>query len=161
MPDDATSTAETTDTTTDTAGEAAKTFTQEQVNTFLAEQKRKIGDVSKFKADSAELAAIKEAQKSTDEKAADQLAAAKRDVADARNESLRYRIAAEFKLSEKQAASLAHITSEDGMRDVAEQLAASDVDRKKQGNFVPREGSTTHSADSAELETTRALFGSN
>jgi len=31
---------------------------------------------------------------------------------------------------------------------------------KKRGNHVPREGSTTHSADNAELETTRALFGS-
>ena len=104
------------------------------------------------------LAAIEEANKTEVQKSADRLAAAEKDVADARNESLRYRIAAEFKLTEKQAAALAHVSSEDGMRDVAEQLAASESDRKKHGNFVPREGNNAQAGDDPMRAMARDLF---
>ena len=49
MPDDATAAAEATAEAEAAANKAAETFTQEQVNSFLAEQKRKIGDVKELK----------------------------------------------------------------------------------------------------------------
>jgi len=42
-----------------------------------------------------------------------------------------------------------------------ERLVGRAGESKKRGNHVPREGSTTHSAESDERETARAIFGSN
>ena len=135
-----------------------KAFDAEYVDK-LRKEAAKYRTEAKANSDAArKLAAIEEANKTEAQKSADRLAAAEKDVADARNESLRYRIAAEFKLTEKQAAALAHVSSEDGMREVAGQLAASESDRKKHGNFAPREGTNPQSGGSDDLEVVRNLF---
>ena len=150
-------TGENTESTQETEGQTEQTsFTQADVERIVA---KRIGDVRPMKAAVKELAEIKESQKTEAQKSAERLAAAEKDVADARNESLRYKIAAEFKLTEKQAAALAHVSSEDGMREVAEQLAASESDRKKHGNFVAREGTTPPKpSDDPMREFTQRLF---
>ena len=169
MPDDA-STADTTttDTTADTTTDTAEqTFTQEQVNKFLAEQKRKIGDVKELKAAAVELAAIKESQKTDVQKTADRLAAADAEIAKIPAkvaEALRDHLVALHKIpAERAELFLTASDPERLLRQVAGLMADdadSDAERRKRGNHVPREGSTSHSADSDELQTTRELFGS-
>ena len=154
MPDDA-STADTTttDTTADTTDTAAKTFTQEQVNTFLAENRRNgvtPAEIEALKVAAAELATIKDAQKSTEQRAADRTSAADAEIAKIPAEDAElFLTASDPEVLLKQVERLVARGAED--------VAAS----KKHGNFVAREGSTSHSADSDELETARALFGSN
>ena len=165
MPDDATSTAETTDTTTDTAAETAKTFTQEQVNTFLAEQKRKIGDVSQLKAAAVELAAIKESQKTTEQKAADRLAAADAEVAKIPakvSEALRVHLVALHKIPAEDAELFLTATDPEVLLKQVERLVARGAEEvaasKKQGPFVPREGNNPKPGSSDDLEAVRSLF---
>lgn len=105
------------------------------------------------------LAEIEEANKTEAQKAADRLKAAETEAAEARREASRYKIAAEFKLSIDDAAALEHVATEDGMRMIAQRLAGLEVDRKKQGNHVPREGQQTSPADNDEKATARLLFG--
>ena len=168
MPDDATSadttTTDTTATTTDTAGQ---TFTQEQVNTFLAEQKRKIGNVTELKAAAVELAAIKEAQKTDVQKTADRLAAADAEIAKIPakvSEALRVHLVALHKIPAEDAELFLTASDPEVLLKQVERLVARGAEdvaaSKKHGNFVAREGSNTHSADSDELQTARELFGS-
>jgi len=107
-----------------------------------------------------ELATIKESQKTEAEKATERLAAAERKVAEAEARVLRRDVAIEHKLTKDDAALLDTITSEDAMRALAVRLGGQAADEKKRGNHVPREGSTSHSADSDELQTVHGLFGS-
>lgn len=104
------------------------------------------------------LAELEEANKTEAQKSADRLAAAEKAAVDARAEATRYRIASEFKLSPEDAAALEHVSSEDGMRLVAERLGARDAERKKQGNVVPNEGKTTQPASGSDQEVVRSLF---
>lgn len=106
------------------------------------------------------LAEIEAANQTEAEKTAARLAAAENEVAEAKAEALRYRIAAEFKLDEKQAARLRHAKDEEAIRDLAEGLATQTSDSRKQGNHVPREGSTPPAAENDERAVARALFGS-
>lgn len=75
------------------------------------------------KAAADRLAELEEAQKTEAQKAADRLAAAEKEATEARNEALRYKIATEFRLSADDAEALEHISSEDGMRLVAQRLS--------------------------------------
>ena len=150
MPDDAsTADSTTTDTTATTADTAGQTFTQEQVNTFLAEQKRKIGDVKELKAAAVELAAIKESQKSAEQVAADRLAAADAEVAKIPakvSEALRDHLVALHKIPAEDAELFLTASDPEVLLKQVERLMARGVEdvaaSKKQGNFVPREGNT-------------------
>lgn len=101
-----------------------------------------------------------DAQKTAEQRLADQLSEAQRVAEAARNEALRYRIATEFGLSEQQAEVLEHIASEEGMRLAAERFQAQSDARKRNGNVVPREGTTTAPQPDELREFTRQLFGS-
>lgn len=152
-----TTTEPTTDTTSDTAGQ---TFTQEQVNTFLAEQKRKIGDVKELKAAAVELAAIKESQKSDAQKSVDRLAAADAEVATIPakvSEALRVHLVALHKIPAERAD--LYLTATDPELLLKQVAGLVELDGKK-SNFVAREGNTSNTtSDSSGLETVRALFG--
>jgi len=155
----------TTDTTADTADAAGKTFTQEQVNTFLAEQKRKIGDVKELKAAAAELATIKESQKTETQKAADRLAAADAQVAAIPAqvaEALRAHLVALHKIPSEDAELFLNASDPEVLLKQVERLMARGVEdvaaSKKHGNFVPREGSTPKPGSGDDLETVRNLF---
>ena len=106
------------------------------------------------------LAEIEAANQTEAEKAAARLAKAEQDAAEARAEATRYKIATESKLSAEDAALLEHVTSEDGMRLIAQRLAGAESDKKKQGLHVPGEGKTPSSPGASdEREAVRGLFG--
>lgn len=126
---------------------------------WVAEAKKWEQRAKENKTAADELAQIKEANKTEAQKQADRLAEAERRAADAENTALRYKIAAQFKLSDEDAQALEHVASEDGMRMVAERLAGVEADRRKNGNRVPREGTTSTSVDSDERQAARLLFG--
>ena len=105
------------------------------------------------------LAEIEAANQTEAEKAAARLAKAEQDAVEARAEATRYKIATESKLSAEDAALLEHVTSEDGMRLIAQRLAGSESDKKQQGLHVPGEGKSPASAESEELRVARSLFG--
>ena len=150
MPDDVTTTdSTTTDTTATTTDTVGQTFTQEQVNTFLAEQKRKIGDVKELKAAAVELAAIKESQKSAEQVAADRLAAADAEVAKIPakvSESLRDYLVALHKIPAEDSELFLTASDPEVLLKQVERLMARGVEdvaaSKKHGNFVAREGTT-------------------
>ena len=167
MPDDA-STADTTttDTTADTTADTAgQTFTQEQVNSFLAEQKRKFGDVKELKAAAAELATIKDAQKTTEQRSADRLAAADAQIATVPakvSEALREHLVALHKIPAEDAELFLSATDPAVLLKQVERLMARGVEdvaeRKKHGNFVPREGNNPQSGGGDDREAVRNLF---
>jgi hypothetical protein len=126
---------------------------------FWREQAKKQEKRAKENADAAKrLAQIEEANKTEAQKAADRVAAAEQAASEARNEALRYKIATEFKLSEDDAKALEHVGSEDGMRLVAERLAARTDEQKKNGNHVPREGNNPKPGEDGMRAFTRNLF---
>jgi hypothetical protein len=161
MPEDAsTADSTTTDTTATTADTSGQTFTQEQVNTFLAEQKRKIGDVKELKAAAVELAAIKESQKTAEQVAADRLAAADAEVAKIPakvSESLREHLVALHKIPADRAE--LYLTATDPELLLKQVAGLVDLDGKK-SNYVAREGSNSKSGSSDDERTfARELFG--
>jgi len=166
MPDDASTADTTTDTAADTTATEVKTFTQEQVNTFLAEQKRKIGDVKELKAAAVELAAIKESQKSAEQVAADRLAAADAEVAKIPakvSESLRDYLVALHKIPAEDAELFLTASDPEVLLKQVERLVARGAEdvaaSKKHGNFVAREGTTPPKpSDDPMREFTQRLF---
>ena len=166
MPDDA-STADTTttDTTTSTTDAAGQTFTQEQVNSFLAEQKRKIGDVKELKAASVELAAIKDAQKTTEQRAADRQSAADAQIATIPakvSDALRVHLVALHKIPAEDAELFLTASDPEVLLKQVERLVARGVEEvaasKKHGNFVAREGTNAQAGDDPMRAMTRDLF---
>ena len=171
---ESTSTQDGTDTQADTRPAATDEFkpitSQDDLNRILNErlqrERAKYADYRDVKAKAAKLDEIEEKNKTEAQRLADRIAVAEKAAAEARSDVLRYQIAAEFQLTPRQSDALAHVSSEDGMRLLAEEFqqaradqTARDADRKKQGNHVPREGATSSTAESDESTTVRELFG--
>ena len=101
-----------------------KTFTQDQVNSFLADQKRKItsayADYDQIKADAVELAKIREADKTELQKAQERAEAAEKRAVEAEFAALRGRVAA----SKGVPASSLTGTTEDELTASADELIA-------------------------------------
>lgn len=108
-----------------------------------------------------ELDAIRESQKSETEKQSERLAQAERDAQAARTEALRLRVATKHGISEEDADLFLTGQDEETLTRQAKRLSDREVDRKKHGNHVPREGTTPKSADSDERAFVRGLFGGN
>lgn len=126
---------------------------------WKAEAKKWESRAKENKTAADKLAAIEEANKTEVQRAADRLAEAEAKAAEAERRATRFEIAAEYKLSSEDAKALEHVTSEDGMREVAQRLATATSDRKKSGNHVPREGATPREPQEDEMrEFTRNLF---
>ena len=169
MPDDPTAVAaaEATAAAEAAANKTAETFTQEQVNGFLAEQKRKIGDVKELKAAAVELAAIKESQKTDVQKTADRLATADAEIAKIPakvSEALREHLVALHKIPAEDAELFLTASDPEVLLKQVERLVARGVEEvaasKKHGNFVAREGTNPPKPGEDEgLETVRSLFG--
>lgn len=86
---------------TPTEQPAAKSFTQDEVNALLAKQKREqFGDYGDLRAQAEELAKLKAAQQTEQERAAEAARKAQEDAANARAEALRYKAAATHGISE-------------------------------------------------------------
>jgi hypothetical protein len=129
---------------------------------------RKHEQTAKANADAADrLAKLEAAQMSEAEKAADRLTKAEERAVQAEAKALRREIALEHKLSTDDAGLLDNVTDETAMRALAARLAgaeatrtAADADTKKNGNVVPKEGSTTPPRPDDVRAFARGLFGS-
>lgn len=121
---------------------------------------------AKSNADAAkELTAIKDAQKSDAEKVADRLAAADTQVASVPAkvaEALRVHLVALHKIPEEDAELFLNASDPETLLKQVQRLmdreATSTADRKKQGNFVPKEGTTSTAPENEERAFARDLF---
>lgn len=140
-------------------GEPAKTFDADYVKK-LRDEAAKYRTEAKTNADAAKrLAQIEEAQKTEAQKTADALAAAQKDAADARREALKFKVASKFQIGDEDADLFLTGDDESSLTKQAERLIAREGERKKTGNVVPREGTTTTSTESDEREAVRSIFG--
>lgn len=102
---------------------------------------------------------IEDRDKSELQKAAEAREAAEKAAAEAKSEALSLRISTEHKLGTEDAALIAAMPDEASMRSLATRLAAKEVEQKKKGNQVPREGSTPeNTGEGVGHEFVRALF---
>jgi len=125
----------------------------------LNRERAKYADYRDVKAKAARLDDIEEANKSEIQKASDRLAAAERERDEARVEALRFKVAAKHEISEEDADLFLTGTDEETLTRQAKRLGDREADRKRQGNHVAREGTTSPAVEGDELATTRALFG--
>jgi hypothetical protein len=151
--------------TTDTTDTGADTDPADEVAKWKT-MARKHEAAARANADAAaKLAKYEEAQKSEADKAADRLAKAEARAVEAEAKALRREIALEHKLSSEDAGLLDNVTDETAMRALAARLAgveaakeAADAASKKNGNVVPKEGSTSTPPANELRELTRELF---
>ncbi len=149
---------------TSTAGDEFRPITsQDDLNRVLDErlkrERAKYADYKDVKAKAGRLDEIEEANKSEIQKANDRLAATERERDEARVEGLRFKVAAAHQISGDDAELFLTGTDEETLTKQAKRLTDREVDRKKQGNHVPREGSTPTSVDTDERQFARELFG--
>lgn len=158
---------DTSNATTTTTGAGTDTDPAAEVDKWKA-MARKHEQAAKANADAADrLAKLEAAQMSEAEKAADRLTKAEQRAVQAEAKALRREIALEHKLSSEDAGLLDNVTDESAMRALAARLAGAeatrrdaDADRKKNGNVVPKEGTTTTPQADPMREFTRELFAS-
>lgn len=155
QPTEATETAPVTESTEATEGQKP-TETVE----FWKEKAREQEKRAKANADAAKrLADIEESQKSGAQKAADRIAALEKQAADSAREALRFKVASKYGISDEDADLFLTASDEETLTKQATRLADRVDTQKKQGNRVPKEGtSTTAPVDSADRDFVRSLF---
>ena len=141
--------------------------TQKDLDHIITErvqrERAKYGDYEDLKGKAAQLATIEQANLSEVEKTAQKIAAAETQVAQIPAkvaDSLRTHLVALHEINAEDAELFLTATDPELLLKQVQRLTGRESDRKKHGNHVPREGNTSHSADSDELQTTRELFGS-
>lgn len=123
-----------------------KTFDAEYVDK-LRKEAAKYRTEAKTNADAAKrLAEIEESQKSEAQKAADKIAALEREASEARSEALRARVSTETGVP----VDLLHGDDEDAIRAAAKAAVEWQEARRKSGNRVPKEGTTTSSSPNGD-----------
>lgn len=146
---------------TSTATDDAKgtiTMTSQQLAERLA--RAKPADYEDLKAKAAKFDEFEQANKSEIERIKDRAAVAERERDVARIEGLRFKVAAKHGISEEDAELFLTGTDEETLAKQAQRLADREADRKKQGNHVSREGTTTKTATTSDVrEFARGLFG--
>lgn len=139
-------------------GNEPETFDAEYV-AKLRKEAAKYRTEAKANAEAAQkLAELEEANKSEVQKAADRAAEAERLAEQARAEALRWRVAAKHGISDEDAELFLTGTDEETLTKQAERLTERVADRKKNGNVVPKEGSTSQPKDDELRAFTRQLF---
>ncbi len=158
------------DTATETGEQPQEgTEQQEQAKTFDAEYVKKLRDEAarhrteaKANADAAKkLAAIEDAQKTEAERTADRIAKADAEVATVPAkvaEALREHLVALHEIDKDDAELFLTGTEPDLLLKQVTRLLGQSDKRRKNGNHVPREGTTQSSADSDERTFARELF---
>lgn len=147
---------------TSDAGDEFKAITsQDELNRIIGERVRraKPADYDDLKAKAGRLDQIEQANKSEAEKLTEARAAAERERDDARAEALRLRIATKNGISDEDADLFLTGKDEETLTRQAQRLAGRDADRKKQGNYMPREGVNPTATPGEGLEMVRSLFG--
>ena len=133
------------------------TMTSEQLAERLA--RAKPADYDDLKTKAAKLDEIEAANKSEIEKANDKASTAEQRAATAEAEALRLRVAVKHGISIEDADLFLTGTDEETLTKQAERLTERVTDRKKNGNVVPKEGTTPRDpATDPMREFTRKLF---
>lgn len=140
-------------------GDEPKTFDADYVKK-LREEAAKYRTEAKANAEAAKrLAEIEEAQKSEAEKQADRIRQLEEQALSAQRDALRFKVAAKYGIGDEDADLFLTGTDEETLVRQAERLAGRADERKKQGNVVPREGTTPHDPSEDPMrEFTRRLF---
>lgn len=155
---------ETTDTTSGGGDEFKPITSQDDLNRIITErisrERSKYSDYADIKAKAEKFDELDAANKSEVERAAEKAAAAERERDEARAEALRLRIATKHGISDPDDIDLFLTgTDEETLTKQAERLGQRSEDRKKNGNRVPREGTTPREPAEDEMrEFTRNLF---
>jgi hypothetical protein len=106
-----------------------------------------------------ELAALRDSQKTSEQRAEERVAELERKAAVAEAKALRSDIAAKYGLSPEDRDLFLTGTDESTLSAQAQRLAGREEDRKKQGNFAPKEGTTpAGSSNTDERDFVRNLF---
>lgn len=128
---------------------------------FWKQKAREQEKRAKENADAAKrLAEIEQSQKSEAEKTADRIKQLESEAESARREALRFKVASEFGIASERAELLLTGSDEETMRRQAEALKGEADERKKTGNFVPREGNNPKSDRNDDASFARQLLGS-
>ena len=125
---------------------------------WKAEARKHEARAKEYKIAADKLAVIEEANKTEAQKSADRLAAAEKDATDARREALKFKIAAKFAIGDEAADALLTGNDEATMTRQAELFTTNQAEHKKQGNRVPKEGTSTKSGSDDERTFARELF---
>ncbi|MCW2752494.1 MAG: hypothetical protein JWR83_3604 [Aeromicrobium sp.] len=151
--------------TTSGAGDEFKPITsQDDLNRIITDrigrERSKFADYKDLKAKAQRFDELEAANKSEIDKANDAKAQAEARAARAEADALRLRVAAKHGISDEDADLFLTGTDEETLARQATRLSQHSSDRKKNGNVVPREGTTTSALQNDERATARALFGS-
>lgn len=155
----------TSDSTSD-AGDGFKPITsQDDLNRIVTDrvgrERAKFSDYKDLKAKADQFDQAQQANQSAEERFNQRIADLERQNAEISTSATRSRIQAKFGMSDEDAAVFLTGADEETMTRAGERYASLVSDRKKQGNHVPREGTSpsTAGADSDERATARQLFG--
>lgn len=140
--------------------------TQQDLNRIIAERvqrvQAKFGDYEDLKGKAARLAEIEAANMSESEKAAQKIAAAESEVAQVPAkvaDALRAHLVGLHEINAEDAELFLTASDPDLLLKQVQRLVSRNGDAKKHGNYVSREGATTTSAEGADREAVRGLFG--
>ena len=128
---------------TSAAGDEPKTITLTTKQLAERLERAKPADYDDLKAKAAKLDEIEAANKSEIEKATEARTKAEQAAAQAQAEALRWKIAAKHQISDEDAELFLTGTDEETLTKQAERLSQRSEDRKKNGNRVPKEGTSS------------------
>lgn len=134
------------------------TMTPEQLEARLDRERAKYADYDSLKDAAKRLEDIEAANKSELEKATDARQKAEQERDAARAEALRFKVASKHGISDEDAELFLTGSDEATLTKQAERLSARDADRKKTGNYVPREGANPSADGSDDAAFVRQLF---
>lgn len=150
---------------TSTATEFAPITSQEEFDKALSKrlerERAKFADYEELKAAKSQLDALSEASKSDLERATETATKAATERDTARAEAMRLRIAVEHGISIEDADLFLTGTDEESLRAQAKRLSDREADRKKNGNRVLSEGTSTRPTETEDAAFARSLFGGN
>lgn len=149
---------------TPAADEFTPITSQEDLNRIVGERVKratsKYADYKDVAAKAAEFDKLQAANQTEAEKHAARVMELESELNNTRAESMRLRIATEHGITDADDISLFLTgTDEETLTRQAKRLSDREADRKKNGNHVPREGSTNKPESSDAAATARALFG--
>jgi hypothetical protein len=149
---------------TPAADEFQPITSQDDLNRIIGERVKrataKFADYKDVQAKAAEFDKLQQANQTEAEKAQARIAELEAELNGVRGESLRLRVASEHGITDADDIDLFLTgTDEETLTRQAKRLADRTADRKKNGNHVPREGTTPTSVEGDERETVRGLFG--
>jgi len=137
---------------------------QEDLNRIIGERVKrataKFADYKDLQTKAAELDQLKSANQTEAERAASRVQELEQQLASTQAESLRLRVATEHGITDADDIELFLTgTDEETLTKQARRLTAREADRKKNGNHVPREGTTPPSGEeNSERQFARNLF---